>query len=118
MNPVRDLYQAVTMPFKAVFVVGLCWVISQMTHSGNWWHWVAFGMGIAVVVSLARGLRTALVLGLIAWVGWKIYQRWGAPARQRFDDWVRTQQPHAARVLDSFQRDGGRSFAEPSQGVH
>jgi hypothetical protein len=118
MNPVSDLYRAVTMPFKAVFVVGLCWFISRMTHSGDWWLWVALGMGIATVVALAKGLRTALVLGLVAWVGWKIYQRWGEPARQRFDDWVRTQHPGTARVVEAFGRDGGRRFADPAQGVH
>lgn len=110
MNPVRDLYRAFTMPFKALFVVGLCWFISQMTHSGNWWKWVALGMGIATVVALAKGLRTALVLGLVAFVGWKIYQRWGGPARQRFDDWVRQVQPKAAEVVDAVWRDGGRRF--------
>ncbi|MBL8327984.1 MAG: hypothetical protein JNJ71_03960 [Rubrivivax sp.] len=118
MKPFKDLYRAVTMPFKALFVVGLCFVISRMTHSGDWWLWVAFGMGIATVVALAKGLRTALVLGLIAFVGWKIYQRWGGPARERFDDWVRSQHPSTASVLDSFRADGGRRFAEPAQGVH
>lgn len=118
MNPIKDVYQAVTMPFKAIFVVGLCWTISRFTHSGDWWHWVALGMGIAVVVSLARGLRTALVLALVAWVGWKIYQRWGGAARQRFDDWVRERQPQALQVLDTFRRDGGRGFAQASDARH
>ena len=118
MNPVKDLYRAVTMPFKAVFVVGLCWFISRMTHSGDWWHWVALGMGIAVLFSLARGLRTALLLGLVAFVGWKIYERWGSPARQRFDDWVSSQQPGATQVLQAFGRNAGRGFAEPTRGMH
>ena len=118
MNPIKDLYRAVTMPFKAVFVVGLCWFISRFTHSGDWWHWVAFGMGIAVLVSLAKGLRTAIVLGLVALVGWKIYQRWGGTARQRFDDWVRERQPQAVQVLAVFRRDGGRGFADGAPVQH
>ncbi|MCE2657575.1 MAG: hypothetical protein ACOVOG_07780 [Rubrivivax sp.] len=112
MNPIKDLYRAVTMPFKAVFVVGLCWVISQMTHSGDWWKWVALGMGIATLVSLAKGLRSALLVGLVAFVGWKIYQRWGGAARARFDDWVRQAQPKAAEVLDTFRHGTGQRFGE------
>ena len=100
-RPVRDLTGAVLMPFKALFVVGLCGFINWMTFSGVWWFkWVAFGMGIAVAVALARGARTLLVLALVAWVGWKIYQRWGTEARGRFDDWVARTQPQAAQVLD------------------
>jgi hypothetical protein len=118
MKPVQDLVQAVTMPFKALFVVGLCWVISRMTHSGDWWLWVALGMGIATVVALGRGLRTALVLGLVAFIGWKIYQRWGGAARDRFDDWVRAAQPGTARVVEMFSRDGGRRFADGSRATN
>lgn len=58
------------MPFKAAFVVGLCALINAMTSPGHWWfQWVALGMGIAAVVALARGARTALALGLIALAG-------------------------------------------------
>lgn len=99
-RPVRDLTNAVLMPFKAIFVVGLCAAINWMTFSGVWWvKWVALGMGIATAVALARGLRTLLLLALVAWVSWKVYQRWGAAARSRFDDWVARTQPEAAQVL-------------------
>ena len=64
MNPLRDLSQALVMPFKALFVVGLCAVINAMTYSGHWWvKWVALGMGIATVVALAEGLLEADVIG-------------------------------------------------------
>ena len=100
-SPVKDITQAVVMPFKALFVVGLTGVINAMTYDGEWWFkWVAFGMGIAVVVSLARAARTLLLLALVGWVGYKIYQRYGQDARQRFDDWVARTQPHAAQVLE------------------
>jgi len=99
-RPVRDLTRAVLMPLKAIFVVGLCGAINWMTFSGVWWvKWVALGLGIATAVALARGLRTLLLLALVAWVGWKVYQRWGADARSRFDDWVARTQPQAAQVL-------------------
>ena len=99
-RPVRHLTDAVFMPFKAVFVVGLCGAINAMTFHGVWWvKWVALGMGIATVVALARGLKALLLLGLVAWVGTKIYRRYGAAARQQFDDWVAKTQPEASRVL-------------------
>jgi hypothetical protein len=103
-RPVRDLTQAVVMPFKALFVVGLCAVINAMTYQGTWWvKWVALGMGIATIVALARGLKTLLLLALVAWVGTKIYKRYGATARQAFDDWVAKAQPDATRVLAALR---------------
>ena len=99
-SPIRDLTQAIVMPFKALFVIGLTGFINAVTYHGTWWFkWVAFGMGIAVLVSLARAARTLLVLALAAWVGMKIYERYGTEARQRFDDWVKRTQPQAAQVL-------------------
>lgn len=118
MRPIKDLYDAVVMPFKALFVVGLCWVISHFTGSGDWWKWVALGMGIAVAVSFARGARTLLVLAIAGWFGWKIYQRWGPDARRRFDEWVRQAQPQAAEVMDAFRRDGGQAFAIENEVRH
>ena len=103
-RPVRDQTDAVVMPFKALFVVGLTGTINAMTYHGVWWFkWVALGMGIAVLVSLARAARTLLLLALVSWVGWKIYQRYGAAARQRFDDWVAQAQPQAAEVLQALR---------------
>jgi len=99
-RPVKDITEAIAMPFRAVFVVGLCWVINAMTFSGVWWvKWVALGMGIATLVAFARAAKTLIVLGLVAWVGMKIYQRYGQAARQRFDEWVAKTQPNAAGVL-------------------
>jgi len=103
-RPVRDLTQAVVMPFKALFVVGLTGLINAMTFHGVWWFkWVALGMGIAVLVAFARAAKTLLLLALVAWVGMKIYKRYGQAARQRFDDWVARTQPQAAEVLDAWR---------------
>ena len=105
MNPLRDLTQALTMPFRALFVVGLCAVINAMTYSGHWWvKWVALGMGIATVVALAKGARTLAVLALVALVGWWIYRRYGATARASFDDWVGRTHPAGADVLRQLLR--------------
>ena len=102
-RPVKDLSNAVLMPFKAVFVVGLCWAINAMTFSGVWWvKWVALGMGIATLVALARGVRTLLVLTLAGWVGVKIYKRYGPAARAQFDAWVHSTHPGAAQMLQAW----------------
>jgi hypothetical protein len=118
MRPVNDLVDAVTMPFKALFVVGLCWAINAMTFSGTWWvKWVALGMGIATVVALARGLRTFVVLALAAAAGWWIYKRFGAEGRARFDEWMGRVKPQAAEIMRAIRPMGtGRptSHGEPN----
>ena len=111
-RPVKNLTDAVTMPFRAAFVIGLTGFINYATFSGVWWFkWVAFGMGIAVLVAWARAAKTLLLLVLVAFVGWKIYQRYGAQARQRFDDWVANTQPQAAQLLQAL-----RAPAPPATG--
>lgn len=107
MRPIRDLTRAVTMPFKALFIVGLCAVINLMTSPGHWWfQWVALGLGIATLIALARGVRTLAVLLLAYWVGRKIYERYGAAAREAFDAWVARSQPKAADVLGALRTAG------------
>jgi hypothetical protein len=104
-RPVQDLLQALVMPFRALFVIGLTGTINYMTYSGVWWFkWVALGMGIAVLVAWARAAKTLLLLALVAWVGMKIYQRYGVAARQTFDDWVAKTQPQAAQVLQALRQ--------------
>ena len=99
-SPITDVTRAIVMPFKALFVVGLTGAINAMTYHGVWWFkWVALGMGIAVLVAFARAARTLLLLALVAYVGHKLYQRYGQDARQRFDDWVAKTQPQAAQVV-------------------
>ena len=103
-RPVKNIADAVVMPFKAVFVVGLTGIINAMTYQGVWWFkWVALGMGIAVLVAFARAAKTLLLLALVAWVGAKIYQRYGQAAREKFDDWVAKSQPQAAQVLQALR---------------
>lgn len=112
-RPARDLARAVILPFQAVFVVGLCWVINAMTYQGTWWvKWVALGMGIAVVVALARAARSLLVLALVAWVGHQLYKRWGPQARAVFEQWVQRTRPEAADVF-AVWRDGRVPGSEP-----
>jgi hypothetical protein len=63
-------------------------------------------MGIAVMVAFARAAKTLLLLALVAWVGMKIYKRYGQAARQQFDDWVARTRPEAAQVLQALRSPG------------
>lgn len=78
MNPLRTLRDAVTLPFTAIFVVGICFFVNWMTAPGHWWvGWVAFGMGIAVVCAWARALKVIVAAGGLAAIGallWKARQ--------------------------------------------
>ncbi len=103
-RPVKDLIDALVMPFRALFVIGITYVINAMTYSGSWWFkWVALGMGIAVLASFGRALKSLLIVGLVAWVGWKIYQRYGEAAKQRFDDWVNRGRPGPAEIVGALR---------------
>lgn len=110
-RPVRDLVDAVLLPLKALFVIGLCGTINWLTFSGTWWvKWVALGMGIAVIVAWARAARLLLVLALAYWVGRAVHRRYGAQAKARFDEWVRTVRPEASALWQRL-RDGGQPAA-------
>lgn len=103
-RPVKDLANAVLMPLKALWVVAITGFINWMTYSGTWWFkWVAFGMAIAVLVAWARAAKTLLLLGLVAFVGWQVYKRYGAEARRHYDEWVARAQPQAAQLLQTLR---------------
>lgn len=88
-DPITSLWDAVAKPVKALFVVGLCYVINRMTSPEHpWWHWVAFGMSIAVLVAWARALKTIVLLAVIFYVGRWIYRTYGDAARARFQEWA------------------------------
>jgi hypothetical protein len=111
-SPIKDISRAVLLPFKALFVIGLTGAINAMTYHGVWWFkWVAFGMGIAVLVAFAKAARTLLLLALVAWVGMKIYKRYGQTAREQFEAWVASAQPKAAQVLAALRSTTGAPMA-------
>ena len=80
MNPLRPighLAKAVTFPFTALFVVGLCAFINWFTSPGHWWvQWVAFGVGIALLCIWARALKTLVGAGILAGLGYLAYRWW------------------------------------------
>jgi hypothetical protein len=85
-RPVSDLANALASVWRFVFVVGLCYFINSMTSPGQWWaHWVAFGMGIAVIVAWARALKSVLGAVVVGAIGVWIYKRYGDAARAKFD---------------------------------
>jgi hypothetical protein len=93
------VWDAVARPFQAVFVVGLCYFINQFTSPwAPWWHWVAFGMALSVLVAWARAFKTIAFLVAAFYVGRWVYRRYGDAAKARFDDWVggRTAAPGSA----------------------
>ncbi len=104
-RPIKNLADAVLMPLRALWVVGLTGFINFATYNGHWWFkWVAFGMALAVLMAWARAAKTLLLLAVVGYVGWKVCQRYGAPARQAFDDWVARTRPQAAQVLQALRR--------------
>ena len=93
-RPISTLTRAVTAPLNFIFVVGLCGFINWMVSPGVWWvKWVAFGMGIAVIVAWARVLKLLLVVAVFAAVGYFIYKRYGAEAKARYDAWRKDGEP-------------------------
>jgi hypothetical protein len=67
MHPFRDLHQAVTLPFTALFTLAICTTINWITSPGHWWvQWPALGLGIAWLISLARVARAVVLAGGLA----------------------------------------------------
>ena len=76
-KPVTDLTDAITYPFKAIFVVGLCAFINAFTSPGHWWvQWVALGMAIGLLRVWARALKTAITAGMLGGLGYLAYRWW------------------------------------------
>jgi hypothetical protein len=88
-SPINNLWDAIAAPFRAVFVVGLCYFINRFTSPGaDWWHWVAFGMTISVIVAWARAFKTIALLIAVYYVGRWVYGKYGDGAKAKFDEWV------------------------------
>lgn len=80
LKPFKVFSKAITLPFTALFVIGITYQINMMTAPHHLWYpWVVLGMGIAVVVAWARALKTlALMLGVagVAGLAWMAFSKW------------------------------------------
>ena len=75
-KPIKHIIEAITFPLQALFVVGICFVVNWMTSPGVWWvQWVAFGMGIALLVKWGRAAKSILTTALFAAAVYAAY-RW------------------------------------------
>lgn len=97
MNPFRTVNDAITLPFKAVFVIAICFFINWITSPGHWWvQWVVLGMGIAVISAWSRALKLAIITGLLALGGRWAYDRWGEQGKARLREFIQPPPPPAA----------------------
>ena len=88
MNPIKTLREAVTLPFTAIFVVGICTFINWTTTPGHWWvQWVILGMGIAVISAWARAIKLLVAAGALTAVGAFAYRMWGERGREHLQRW-------------------------------
>ena len=77
LNPLGAVVRAVTFPIRAVFVVGLCYLINWFTSPGEWWaNWVLFGMAIATLCVWFEALRVVAGTVGIAGVAYLAYRWW------------------------------------------
>ena len=83
LNPLAAIVKAVTFPFHAIFVVGLCYFVNWFTSPHAWWaQWVLFGMTIATVCVWARALRVVVeTVGLVG--GAYLAYRWWTGRRAK-----------------------------------
>jgi hypothetical protein len=91
MHPFRDLHQAITLPFTALFTLAICTTIDWVTSPGHWWvQWVALGFGIAIACAWARALKLLIGAGLLAALAAFAYRHWGDAGRDQVRRWFDT----------------------------
>ena len=115
-SPISIITRAITAPLSFIFVVGLCFFINWMVSPGHWWvKWVAFGMGIVVIVAWARALKLLFVVAVLATVGYFIYKRYGAEAKAKYDAWRKEGEPKQPAEAMQFLLES--QAAKPARGT-
>jgi hypothetical protein len=67
---VKGTLSALKFLFVGPAIVVMLIVINVMTSPGEWWfHWAAFGIGIAWVISLIKVIRAVVIAGGLAAIG-------------------------------------------------
>jgi len=77
LEPIGAVVKAVTFPFTAIFVVGMCYFINFFTSPHHWWaQWVLFGMVIATLMVWMRALRVVIATVGLVGAGYLIHRWW------------------------------------------
>jgi hypothetical protein len=88
VNPIKTLRDAATLPFTAIFVVGIWAFINWTTTPGHWWvQWVILGMGIAVISAWARAIKLLIAAGALATLGAFVLRALGGEPRAAPPPW-------------------------------
>ena len=75
MIPGYKTFRAIKFLITGPMIVGMLFAINLVTSPGHWWvQWAAFGIGIAWFLSLLRVLRSVIVVGGLAALGYIAYR--------------------------------------------
>lgn len=77
LKPAKEVLDAIVFPIKAAAILVMCAAINWMTTPHHWWvKWVALGLGIALVVKIARAIKVLLITGVLAALALAAWQWW------------------------------------------
>ncbi len=73
--PGYKTFKAIKFLITGPMILGMLFVINLMTSPGNWWvQWAALGIGIAWFINLMRVIRSVIVVGGLAALGYLAYK--------------------------------------------
>ena len=73
--PGYKTFKAIKFLITGPMILAMLFFINLVTSPGHWWvQWAAFGIGIAWFVSLLRVLRSVIVVGGLAALGYLAYR--------------------------------------------
>ena len=68
-------FRAIKFLITGPLILAMLFVINLVTSPGDWWvQWAAFGIGIAWFLSLLRVIRSIIVAGGLAALGYLAYR--------------------------------------------
>ena len=75
MIPGYKTFRAIKFLITGPMILAMLFVINLVTSPGDWWvQWAAFGIGIAWFISLLRVIRSIIVVGGLAALGYIAYR--------------------------------------------
>ncbi len=75
MIPGYRTFRAIRFLVTGPMILGMLFVINLITSPGHWWvQYAAMGIGIAWVISLMRVIRSVIVVGGLAALGYLAYR--------------------------------------------